>query len=268
MLISRDWIVCALLAAAVSLEAGSARAGAFDFRTQGNRQAGRAQSPEMGHSASSEALHPVSQTPAVTYESSTIAGWGYDSSPCFNCGEFDHYQRRVRWCRDKICKETWYPRVAPYCQPSWGYTQPCWRRVADNYNCVRPDYRGSVPKPRRARAVPALPAEEPPALPEPPELPTSSRPSPAVRAASQTASYAQPPAASYAQPPVARPEAPVIERRPDPSRFTSVAETIDSDMEDEELEEAGLDDTLEAQSETAEDDPEADDESDSAMIDE
>src|SRR5437762_662569 len=74
----------------------------------------------------------------------TRAGWfdrkstADDSScPSINCGECDHYQRSSQFCRQQ-CKSTWYPRIAPYCQPGWGWTQPCWRRAEDTYNCPVP----------------------------------------------------------------------------------------------------------------------------------
>jgi|GEM_PF-6456682 hypothetical protein len=102
------------------------------------------------------------------------AGW-FDRKPaspddtscqCMNCGENDHYQHCVQQCR-KQCKSTWYPRVAPYCQPGWGWTQPCWRRAEDTYNCP-PLPPSPTASPRKPYFVPEAPAtEEAPNLPAP-----------------------------------------------------------------------------------------------------
>ena len=268
MSISREWFVSALLASVGVLSGtASAQAELLDFLHPPKVTASRGQTPDPAFTTGYAAQPVSNQSFATTYEANAAAaGWCFKCSPCFNCGEYDHYQRRIRHCR-ACCKSTWYPRVAPYCQPNWGWTQPCWRRTGDNYACVRPDSRGSMPKPRsRPKAAP----EVEPALPEPPPLPTSSLPNttfptsslPAVppRAASQTASYS-PPA-------VPRPERAVIERTPDPSRFTSVAETIESDMDDEEMEDSDLQDTLEAQVEADAADGDADEESDAPLMDE
>ena len=94
----------------------------------------------------------------------------------FNCGDNDHYIECTRFHRRK-CGETWYPRVAPYCEPHWGWAQPCWRRMTDNYNCPRLQASAPKPPPRKPRA-PSLPPATPPMEPEPPpasvdELPES-----------------------------------------------------------------------------------------------
>ncbi len=99
----------------------------------------------------------------------------YDGTGRFNCGDNDHYIDCTKFHRRK-CGETWYPRVAPYCRPSWGWTQPCWRRALDNYNCPRPV---AVPAkaPQSAPRSPTLPPTVPPAtvppapLSEPPPPP-------------------------------------------------------------------------------------------------
>src|SRR5262245_16342151 len=114
---------------------------------------------------------------APQYYETLPAGWGYDSSPCFNCGDCDHCIRCTQWHRWK-CGQTWYPRLAPYCQADWGWTQPCWRRMADNYNCPSAE-------PMTTR-MPLLPAgETPPAgRPQLPPLPppATSSTAPALRA--------------------------------------------------------------------------------------
>lgn len=95
-----------------------------------------------------ETVFPVTSTPIE----------GVDGSDyCFNCGQDDHCQTCLRHCR-KQCKQTWYPRAAPYCQPGWGWNQPCWRRTVDNYNCPRPQQLAS---PRRRSTIPEAPAVEP-----------------------------------------------------------------------------------------------------------
>lgn len=229
-----------LVAAGLSGESSRASAGLLDFFGSKKASSSRAQSPDPRYLAASQEATPTAHTAApVAYDSSIPSGWGYDCSPCFNCGENDHYQHRTRSCR-AMCKDTWYPRVAPYCQPSWGYTQPCWRRVADNYNCVRPDWRGSSPKPRAPTR--AAPVEEP-TLPEPPSLPTSSRPLPPVQSAALTRAPASQPV-SYVRPEVRHPEKPVVAPPADPSRFTSMADTLESDAD-----ESGddIEETLEAQ---------------------
>ena len=256
MLISADRIVFSLLAiAGLSLLPASADAGAYNIRGSSSSGASRSQSPDPAYT--SPAYTPVSSQTA--YESGA-PGWCFRTSPCFNCGVYDRHVRYTRFWRDR-CGSTYYPRVAPYCVANWGWTQPCWRRAPDNYTCVRPDYRGSTPKPRVRRAPVAAPVQEPPSIPEPPPLPTSSRPQPAMRTASQTASYARPPAVQST--------APIVERRPDPSRFTSIAETVEPEMEDDEANDGDFEDTLEAQTEAAGESPDDEaDESDAQMIDE
>jgi hypothetical protein len=74
---------------------------------------------------------------------------------CFNCGEDDPRQCCNRNCRKK-CGQTWYPRVAPYCQTGWGWTQPCWRRTQDTRNCPPVEAPTSVPVPVPVLEVPAM----------------------------------------------------------------------------------------------------------------
>jgi len=109
---------------------------------------------------------------APQYSEALPAGWGYDSSPCFNCGDCDHHIRCTQRNR-RCCGQTWYPRLAPYCQADWGWTQPCWRRMADNYRC--PPVEGPAMKGPRTPAP--EPAVQPlPGLPEPPPATTLALP--------------------------------------------------------------------------------------------
>jgi hypothetical protein len=78
---------------------------------------------------------------------------------CFNCGDDDHCQNCLRHGRKKF-DSTWYPRIAPYCISGWGYTQPCWRRTLDTYNC---------PPQTMPRSSFPVRAEEPAALEPMPE---------------------------------------------------------------------------------------------------
>jgi hypothetical protein len=95
----------------------------------------------------------------------------------FNCGDNDHYLECTRFHRQK-CGETWYPRVAPYCRPSWGWTQPCWRRAVDNYNCPRPVALPAM-SPQSTPRSPESPRTAPPATVLPPESPSEPPPPPA-----------------------------------------------------------------------------------------
>jgi len=141
-----------------------APAGEFDLlRTKRSAKAtARGQSPTI------EPAGMTTETPPA-YSEGIPTGWGYDSSPCFNCGECDHHIRCTQRNR-RCCGQTWYPRLAPYCQADWGWTQPCWRRMADNYNC--PPVQGPTLKGPRTPAP--EPAVQPlPGVPEPP--PATSR---------------------------------------------------------------------------------------------
>lgn len=110
---------------------------------------------------------PVTTTPnpAIPAESFTVIPstaapfeMSDNSCHCINCGQDDHCQSCLRHCR-KRCKQTWYPRAAPYCQPGWGWNQPCWRRTQDAYNCPRPQ---QMTAPRRRIGSPESPAAGPP----------------------------------------------------------------------------------------------------------
>lgn len=73
---------------------------------------------------------------------------------CFNCGQDDQCQTCERHCRKK-CHQTWYPRVAPYCQSGWGFTQPCWRRAQDCSYCPPAQFPSASPLPAPALEGPA-----------------------------------------------------------------------------------------------------------------
>lgn len=167
MLIDRNLIVGAVAVwFGLSLGAGMARAGVFDFLRPANDQVVRGQSPVGGYGP------PPSTTwqPGAGYGAPPAAasvggpGWGYSPAACFNCGESDPHQGWLEFHR-RQCHQTYYPRSAPYCQTDWGWHQSCWRRMNDNYNCPRPDSRGSMPSvsPPMAPAVPVMPRGMPPA---------------------------------------------------------------------------------------------------------
>ena len=136
MLKTRDMVIGAALAAMLcSLSVRPSRADLLDFLRpkRATTTTTRGQSPGRS-SERNPAVTPVSYSEPEYSDSMLPSGWGYDSSPCFNCGNCDHHI----WCTQKQrrrCGETWYPRLAPYCQAGWGWTQPCWRRMADNYHC-------------------------------------------------------------------------------------------------------------------------------------
>ena len=254
MLKSRDWTICAL-AAALSLSASASQAALFDFLNPKRPAAptARAQSPERrsaARGASAPGWQPAggSRVVQASYSEQEIpSGWGYDSSPCFNCGDCDHNRKCLPRCR-KFWGQTWYPRLAPYCQAGWGWHQPCWRRMADNYNCPRPEVpvmQSPVP------ASPPLPAPPPaaePALPEPPAVPTSSAaPVTRVNSAARTAGYLR------AENPFGQRQPPRVE--PNATRFTSYADTLEPEKEaDEELDDEMPADTLESQMQAADGD--------------
>ncbi|HLJ12148.1 MAG TPA: hypothetical protein VKU82_13225, partial [Planctomycetaceae bacterium] len=174
----------------------------------------------------------------------------------------DRLQWWTRICRAP-CRSTYYPRLAPYCQSSWGYTQPCWRRVADNYNCPRPDYHATTPPPPTPR--PFAPAAEPEAPQSPSLPPTSSLPH-SNKIITTHGSGAGP-----TSNPLPEKQAPRIQ--PEPTRFTSVADTQDpepeADEDEGEMEQAEVEDTLESRVESSGSDMEEDDEeSDPPAIDE
>ena len=170
---TRDLAICALLVAGcVSQLVGQSQAALFDFlRPKRAATADRRDQPKRAASQTAVRQAAYWQQPATSavtqatfFDSGAPTGWGYDSSPCsdsgcndscckgflhslfccgcseatcFNCGECDHCITCTRHHRRK-CNQTWYPRLAPYCETNWGWTQPCWRRMADNYNCPRP----------------------------------------------------------------------------------------------------------------------------------
>ncbi len=203
MLKSWNSLICAALASAgLALAAAEARAGLFDFlKPKREAAAVRAQSPEgrtfgAGTYSQSNLWQPQSSSVAGGAQSS----WAYDAAPggnyasydfggggaTVNCGECDPHQGRVSFCR-KLSHQTYYPRSAPYCAPDWGWNQTCWRRIKDNYNCPRPDSRGSCPEPPTA-LPPQTPVMPPTTtyLPPPPNF--ANRP-----VSSQRVSYGQRP---------------------------------------------------------------------------
>lgn len=175
MLKSRDSVICSLLAAGLSLAAVESRADVFDFlRPKRAAVVARAQAPGGSYGAPAYSPRSLWQPqPAANGQGASAAnaqnGLGYDAAPSdnyassydtdggptVNCGECDRYQGRVSFYR-KLCHQTYYPRSAPYCMPDWGWNQTCWRRMKDNYNCPRPDCRGSCPEPQSP-----LPPQEP-----------------------------------------------------------------------------------------------------------
>jgi hypothetical protein len=148
-----------------SLGTAPASAGVFDFlRPAAADSIVRAQSP-AGMYATSPATPAYQPADGSAPASGGGPGWGYSPSACFNCGECDPHQGWVEFQR-RQCHQTYYPRSAPYCQPDWGWHQSCWRRMNDNYNCPRPDSRGSAPSARTppTPSVPVMPpAANPPA---------------------------------------------------------------------------------------------------------
>ncbi|MBS0261796.1 MAG: hypothetical protein JSS02_07550 [Planctomycetes bacterium] len=173
----------ALLLAATSVAAVDVQAGLFEFKKTTTKAppkskpaAKTAASPIRQASASVPAPEPGPITP-IPQSSEVPNGYpegGYGESQvcypamrmhrektfdCFNCGDEDRCQHCVRHNRKKF-DSSWYPRVAPYCIAGWGYTQPCWRRTQDNYNCP--------PQTMPRSSVPAR-YEDPPALEAAPE---------------------------------------------------------------------------------------------------
>lgn len=241
MLKTRDLVICTAVGAALlSLSLCRSHAAEFDFLRpkRAAKSTARGQTPAWQPSGTSAVSAPT------YYESAPPSGWGgYDSSACFNCGDCDHCIWYTQTLRRK-CGSTWYPRVAPYCQAGWGWTQPCWRRMADNYNCPRPE--GPVSKPRSA-SPPPVPAAEPlPAIPEPPPPASSSlsRPSRAGDA-NRTASSARS-SRPIARPPVSSP--PV---QPEIVRYTRFGNILDPKTEADNAQPAD-NETLESQMEATE----------------
>ncbi len=277
MLNSRDLVIGTLLGAiVVSLSGSESKAGFFDFFSPRRPAATtrRAQSPDPAFSAPGTPVPVYHQTGnaygVTSYDSCGPTGWGYDSSPCFNCGELDHDQKCLRNFRKKW-GQTWYPRVSPYCQSGWGWTQPCWRRMSDNYNCPRPEAPAPI-------SSPTITSPAPVAEPMPPEPP----PEPSTTAVSRSRSSLANRAAGFQRrvSPVAEPVVKVDQKvapaQPQATRFTSFAETIELETDaDDEADQAdatessepaeaaeAADDTLESRMEAAELDPPADDDVD------
>lgn len=138
MLKLKDGMIGAtVVAILLSLAVSPSQAGLFDFlRPKDQVTLASHATPESAASGTIAISATANQEP-IASDAGLPSGWGYDSSPCFNCGESDHYIRCTQNHRRK-CGQTWYPRTAPYCVAGWGWTQPCWRRMPDNYNCPRP----------------------------------------------------------------------------------------------------------------------------------
>jgi len=164
---SRAFVTCAAVAVVLcttTVTISRSRAAELDLlRTK------RAAKPAArGQSPTAEPVGMTTEAPPQ-YSEALPAGWGYDSSPCFNCGDCDHHIRCTQRNR-RCCGQTWYPRLAPYCQADWGWTQPCWRRMADNYHC--PPVEGPTIKGPRTQ-VPEPAVQPIPGIPEPPPATTS-----------------------------------------------------------------------------------------------
>lgn len=276
MLKSRDLVICSVLAAlGLTLSASDAPAGMFDFLR-----------PKRPAAISTTALAMRGQSPTTAWSSSDGNGfadssdsdWGYDSSPCmkcrkkhgkkccwghgcspcFNCGDDDHCIWCLR-CHRAKCHQTWYPRLAPYCQNGWGWTQPCWRRMPDNYCCPpREEYATARPQPAVTPPPPAAPTA-PVIDPVPPEpnsasirsLPPVQRTSLANRSAEVARSAPRPPQRPAPQVQAYQGRAPQGQARP--NRFTSYADTVEPEGDADEEE---VDGTIESEMESDEDDAE------------
>lgn len=167
-------LIAALL---VPLVASTSFAGLFDWFRPERAAARRGQSPETeqsGVAPSMSAAQPAgsyASPQSVAYESGLPSGWGYDSSPCFDCGSGDRCQSWTRCCR-KTCGSTYYPRFAPYCQAGWGYNETCWRRMADCNRCPQAAAMTPVPQPPQPDGPAAIyESPLPKAPPEPPGSP-------------------------------------------------------------------------------------------------
>jgi hypothetical protein len=234
---------------------------------------------DSGTSAGASAV-----TQATFFDSGAPTGWGYDSSPCsdsecsnscckgflhslfccdccaspsdcFNCGEYDHCIPCTRHHRRK-CNQTWYPRLAPYCEPNWGWTQPCWRRMDDNYNCPPRPQSNSMRPQRATPQPPAAPSAEPLPEPEPPAVPTTRR------------EPARHPQIANPSPRIPRDEPPLAEKpsadEAQPTRFTGFADTLESEADADE--DVPVEDTLESQLESADGDMEDEEAADPPAI--
>jgi hypothetical protein len=149
-----------LTVAAGAITAGGANAGLLDGKPFSRsaapkvKPAATKQKSAVIHAGFSDAANEPRDV--VPISEAGFVGGGYPSAPyydmerpepamklrcektfdCFNCGDNDHRQE-CRRCSNKHFGSTWYPRVAPYCETGWGWTQPCWRRTEDNYNCPK-----------------------------------------------------------------------------------------------------------------------------------
>ena len=170
MLKARVSVMCAVAALLSSPVLFICRAPAAEFDPPRTKRA--VKTTARGQSPSVQPAGMTNEMATEYYSEPMPSGWGFDSSPCFNCGDRDH----CIWCTQmnrRKCGQTWYPRLAPYCQADWGWTQPCWRRMADNYSC--PPVEGPTMKGPRT-PVPEPAVRPLPGLPEPPPATTSRAP--------------------------------------------------------------------------------------------
>ncbi len=292
---TRDLAIGVLLAAGcISHFVGQSHGALFDFlRPKRVAKAVREDQPKSPapQSAVRQAAYwqqsgaTTAVTQAAFFDSGAQTGWGYDSSPCsdatcndscckgflhslfccgckddlscFNCGDCDHCIACTRHHRRK-CNQTWYPRLAPYCETNWGWTQPCWRRMDDNYNCP-PRAQANSARPQPAPAPAAAPAAEPLPEPEPPAIPSTRRELPKRP---QIATPA--PRPSRSEPPLADKTA--DDGQAQPTRFTGFADMVEADADADADEEEGVEGTLESQMESAEGEMETEEEADPPAI--
>jgi len=171
---------------------------------------------------------PTTFTSPSTFTAPSTYDAGYDSDNCFNCGEYDHciWCTRLHRCK---CGQTWYPRMAPYCLPGWGWTQPGWRRMVEEGQTLKPQSSSPPPLPAAepSRTLPEPPQslpEPPKSIPEPPPATTSQVSTPARNGeANRTASYSQKKKKKSSD----QVAAPVI--RPAPTRNTAFADYLKLD---------------------------------------
>jgi hypothetical protein len=287
--------ICALLAAGcISQLVSQSQAALFDFlrpkraaATDDRRDPPRGAPSQAAVRQAAYWQQPGSSsavTQATFFDSGAQTGWGHDSSPCsdsgcnngcckgflhslfccgncdttsdcFNCGECDHCICTTRHHRRK-CNQTWYPRLAPYCEQGWGWTQPCWRRMDDNYNCPRPAVISTKPQPRTYSPPPAPAAETLPTPPEPPSIPSTRRNTPSRPQIASPSPRA----------PRGEPTLPQNPADAQPTRFTSFAETLESDADVDAEDGEVVEDTLESEMEPAEGELEGEEEADPPAI--
>ena len=101
MLNTRDLVIAFIVGATVSsFPSRATQAGLFDFLqpkapVKGPVKASRGQSPGAYYGATAAPVSTFTVSQPTYSDASLPSGWGYDSSPCFNCGDCDH----CIWCR-------------------------------------------------------------------------------------------------------------------------------------------------------------------------